>query len=158
MSKRDWKKELQWSDEQIEEMRNIAFSYIRQGKYDIALPMFNALTVLDPNSVYDFQLLGAIYVEINQPKNAIRYLNKALQLQGDHGPTLLNLMKAFFMSKRIEDGLRLANVLQNDKDIFISSAAKALTLCYKPNEESTKVESKIDARVNLLRPGEKNKK
>ncbi len=139
MATRDWKKELGWSEDHLEEMRNIAYSYIRQGKYDIALPFFDALTVLEPDSVYDLQLLGAVYVQLNRPKLAIRYLNKALQLEGDHGPTLLNLMKAFFMSQMIEDGLRLARILQQDSDPFISSSAKALLLCYDKDEAPKKV-------------------
>lgn len=138
MAMREWKKELGWTEEQIEDMRNIAFSYIRQGKYEIALPFFDALAILDKEDVYNVQLLGAIYVQINQPKLAIKYLNQALQLQGDHGPTLLNLMKAFFMSHMIEDGLRLARVLKNDTDVFISSSAKALLLCYEPRDSTQK--------------------
>ncbi len=140
MASRDWKKELGWNEDHLEEMRNIGYSYIRQGKYDIALPFFEALIVLDPESVYDFQLLGAIYVQMNRPKLAIRYLNKALQFEGNHGPTLLNLMKAYFMSHQIEEGLRLAKILQNDSDSYISSSAKALILCYEraPTPEKRK--------------------
>ncbi len=138
MALREWKKELGWTEEQIEDMKNFAFSYIRQGKYEIALPFFDALALLDKDDVYNLQLLGAIYVQINRPKLAIKYLNQALQLQGDHGPTLLNLMKAFFMSGMIEDGLRLARVLKNDTDVFISSSAKALLLCYEPLESKPK--------------------
>ena len=131
MALRNWKNELGWSEGHLDEMRNIGYSYVRQGKYDIALPFFEALTVLDPDSVYDLQLLGAIYVQMDRPKLAIKYLNKALQLEGDHGPTLLNLMKAFFMAGQIDEGIRLAKVMQGDKDPFIASSAKALILCYE---------------------------
>ncbi|KAM9977960.1 hypothetical protein ACTFIY_004555 [Dictyostelium cf. discoideum] len=112
---RDWKEELDCSEDQMEEMRHIGYSYIRQGKY---------------KGVYDLQTLGALYVELDQPQLAIQSLNRALQLDGEHGPTLLNLMKAFFMCHRTEDGLRLARILQHDQDSFIASSAKALALCY----------------------------
>lgn len=130
MSKRNWLQSLGWTGEHVEEMRYIAFSYVRQGKYDIGLPIFEALTVLDPSSAYDAQMLGAMYVQLNQPAKAIISLEKALQLDGDHGPTLLNLAKAFFMAGRIEDGIRLAKVLQGDADVCISGQAAALVLGY----------------------------
>jgi predicted Zn-dependent protease len=130
MAKRDWMKTLGWSEEHVEAVRHTAYSYIRQGKYDIAIPFFEALVILDPNSVYDFQMLGALYVQTNQPEKAIKYLDKALQTEADHGPTLLNLSKAFFMAGRISDGIRLAKLLQNDKDPYIAGNASALLLCY----------------------------
>jgi tetratricopeptide (TPR) repeat protein len=130
MAKRDWLKTLGWTEDHVEAVRHTAFSYIRQGKYDIAIPFFEALVVLDPNSAYDFQMLGALYVQIGQPEKAIKYLDKALQADADHGPTLLNLTKAFFMAGRIADGIRLAKLLQNDKDSYISGNASALLMCY----------------------------
>lgn len=130
MSQKNWLKELKWTSGHTEELRQTAFSYIRQGKYAIALPFFEALVILEPENAYDLQTLGAIYVQLNQPEKAITTLNKALMLDTEHGPTLLNLTKAFFMAKKIEEGLRLAKILQNDKDPFISGNASALIMCY----------------------------
>lgn len=130
MAKRDWLQTLGWTQDHLNEVRHAAYSYIRQGKYDIAVPFFEALVVLDPDSVYDCQMLGALYVQTNQAEKAIKYLDKALQVEADHGPTLLNLSKAFFMAGRTADGLRLARLLQNDKDPYIAGNASALLLCY----------------------------
>jgi predicted Zn-dependent protease len=130
MSRKNWLKELNWTDLHLDELRNTAYAYIRQGKYDISLPFFEALVVLDPENVYDLQTLGAIYLQVNQPKKAIDYLNRSLQYDAEHGPTLLNLAKAFFMAGRIADGKRLVNVLQHDKDPRIASVASALIMCY----------------------------
>src|ERR1700758_118669 len=107
MSRIDWRKRLGWTEDHLEELRNAGYSYIRQGKYDVALPFFEALVILDPDSAYDAQALGALYVQTNQPEKAIKYLDRALQLDADHSPTLLNLAKAFFMCGRTDDGLRL---------------------------------------------------
>lgn len=38
MGKINWRETLGWSEEILEEMRYIGFAYIRQGKYDIAIP------------------------------------------------------------------------------------------------------------------------
>lgn len=122
---------LHWTPDHTEEIRHVAYAYIRQGKYDIALPLFEALTVLEPDTVYDLQTLGALYVQINKPEKAIACLNRALQIDAEHGPTLLNLMKAFFMGGHIEEGRRLASILQNDKDPYISGNAAALLMCYR---------------------------
>lgn len=130
MSKIEWSKSLGWGDEQIEDLRYIGFAYIRQGKYDIALPIFEALTALDHESAYDSQTLGALYLQLGQPNKALKWFDKALKLETDHAPTLLNLAKAFFMLGKKEEGLRLANILKNEPNLMISNTAKALLLAY----------------------------
>lgn len=130
MSNINWREKLGWSDEHIEDLRYTGYSYIRQGKYDIALPFFEALGVLDPESAYDAQTLGALYLQINQPEKAIKAIDRALKLEADHGPTLLNLTKAFIMLGRIADAVRLAHILKNEPNPSISNMAKALLLAY----------------------------
>lgn len=130
MEKVNWMQKLGWTDDHLEEIRTVGYSYLRQGKYDIALPFFEALVALDRDNVYDLQTLGALYVQINQPQKAIRYLNKALLHNEDHGATLLNLMKAYFMMKKTDDGLRLAEVLKNDDNPVIAGVAEAFILSY----------------------------
>jgi tetratricopeptide (TPR) repeat protein len=93
----NWLKKLGWSEEHIEDLRYTGYSYIKQGKYDIALPFFEALSILVPDSAYDAQTLGALYLELNHPAKAMQYFDRALKLGTDHGPTLLNLAKAMFM-------------------------------------------------------------
>ncbi|MDF2550234.1 MAG: hypothetical protein K0S07_1301 [Chlamydiales bacterium] len=131
MHKINWCQTINWSSDQLESLRNAAFAYVRQGKYDIAATFFKALTVLDAESAYDFQTLGAIYLELGQPQQAIQYLERALQIDGDHTPTLLNLCKAFFSMDRIEEGLKLAALLQKEDDLSISSTATALILAWE---------------------------
>lgn len=135
MGRIDWMQQLGWTEEHVDEMRNIGYSYLRQGKYETALPFFEALVALDSESIYDIQTLGALYVQIDQPKKAIRILNKALMFDVDHGPTLLNLMKAYFMAHETEEGLRLAEVLKNDKNPFIAGTAEAFMLSYAKNQK-----------------------
>lgn len=131
MSKIDWTKFLGWSEEQLEDLRYAAYAYIRQGKYDIALPIFEALTILNPNSTYDSQTLGALYLEMKQPAKAAKALEKALKLEGDHASTLLNYCKALLMLGKKEEALKLANILKNEKDPMISNAAWALLLAHQ---------------------------
>lgn len=130
MSKINWRESLGWSEEILEEMRSTGYAYIRQGKYDIALPFFEALCVLDPESVYDAQTLGAIYLQLNNPAKALKCFDRALKIEADHAPTLLNLTKALFMLGKKEEGLKLANILKNEPDLAIANMAKALILAY----------------------------
>lgn len=130
MSRINWLKELGWNEEHIEDMRLAGYSYIRQGKYDIALPFFEALTVLDPTSSYDVQQLGALYLQMGKPAEALKHLDKALKLEADHAPTLLNLTKALLMLNRREEALKLAEILKKEPDPAISNMAKALLLAY----------------------------
>ena len=48
MSRINWLEELEWGEDQIEELRIAGYAYLRQGKYDIALKFFKALVILDP--------------------------------------------------------------------------------------------------------------
>ncbi|MCE5295322.1 MAG: type III secretion chaperone [Chlamydiales bacterium] len=130
MGRINWLKKLGWQEEQLDEIRNAGYSYIRQGKYNIAIPFFEALVILNPDNSYDAQALGALFVQVNEPTKAIKYLDRALQLEADHSPTLLNLTKAFFMSGKKEDGIRLARVLQNDPNPYIAGTASALLMAY----------------------------
>jgi tetratricopeptide (TPR) repeat protein len=126
----NWLKTMGWNGDNVEDLRNAAYAYIRQGKYKIALPFFEALLVLDPESSYDAQTLGAIYLELNNPGKALKYLDRALKLEADHGPTLLNVTKALFMLGKKEEGLKLAEILKNEKNLAIANVAKALSLAY----------------------------
>lgn len=130
MGRINWMKQLGWTPEQIEDMRNAGFAYVRQGKYEIALPFFEALVVLNPDSAYDAQTLGAIYLQINQPAKALKYFDIALKVDADHTPTLLNVTKALFMLGKKHEGLKLAQILVKEKDAAISNVAKALILAY----------------------------
>lgn len=134
MSKINWMEQLGWTDEQIEDLRYTGFSYVRQGKYDIALSFFEALTTLDPKNVYDIQTLGAIYLQLNQQDNAIKSLKTALALEPPTpAPILLNLAKTYFSIGKKEEGIQIIRNLKNDTNPAISNMAKALLLAYGEN-------------------------
>lgn len=130
MARIDWMQQLGWTEDHLEDLRYAGYAYIRQGKYEIALPFFEALSILAPDSAYDVQTLGAIYMQLNNPVKALKAFDKALKLETDHAPTLLNLTKTFFMLGKNSEGLKLANILKNEKDAAISNVAKALILAY----------------------------
>lgn len=130
MSNINWLDTLGWTEEHLDELRNAGYAYIRQGKYGIALSFFEALVALDKENAYDAQTLGALYIQLNQPSRALVFFDRALKLEADHTPTLLNLTKAFLMLGKREEGLRLANILKNDPSIEVSNVAKALILAY----------------------------
>lgn len=130
MAKVNWLDLLEWKEEQIDDVRAAGYAYIRQGKYDIALSFFEALSVLLPQSAYDAQTLGAIYLQLNQPAKALRFFDRALKLQPNHLPTLLNLSKAFFMLGNKEEGLRVARLIRRGKDKQLASMAEALILVF----------------------------
>lgn len=130
MGRINWVQALGWGEEHLEDLRYTGYSYIRQGKYEIALPFFEALSVLSPDNTYDAQTLGALYLQLKDPKKAIFCLDKALKTEGDHAPTLLNLTKAFLMLGKREEALKLAKILQNELTPSIAGVAKALILAY----------------------------
>ena len=130
MGRINWREQLQWTDEQIEDLRFAGFAYIRQGKYDIALPFFEALGILNPDNAYDAQTLGALYLQMGDSEKAYKTLEKALILEADHAATLLNLSKALLMLGRKQEGLKLAKMLTREKEKTIANIARALILAY----------------------------
>ena len=129
MAKIDWRKRLGWGDDELEDIRNTGYAYISQGKYDVAVPLFGILCVLDPNSAYDAQTLGALHLQLGNADEAVRYLDHALKLDADHAPTLLNLCKARFLQGKREEGLKLAKILAEEEGP-VSDVAEALLLAY----------------------------
>lgn len=130
MSKIKWREKLKWNDEQLDELRLAGYAYLRQGKYEIAISFFEALAVIDQDSAYDAQTLGALYVQLGNIPKALKWLDQALKMDADHAPTLLNLCKVLFMMGKKSEGLKLANILKNEKDSNIANVASALILAY----------------------------
>lgn len=130
MSRINWLEVLGWKEEQLEDIRLAGYSYIRQGKYDIALPLFEALCTFDPNSAYDLQTLGALYLQLGEAEKALKTLDKALKIEGEHAPTLINFTKALFMVGRTHEAIKLCEILVKESDPFVSNMAKALLLAY----------------------------
>lgn len=131
MSTLNWQEILGWSEDQIEEVRFAAFSYFREGKYDIAQLFFESLIIFNPNSFYDLQTLGAIYLQTNQEEKAIEMLDRALQISPTDGIAILNKAKAFFALNRLEEGLQLTNQIINNPNHQIADDAIALQLAYR---------------------------
>lgn len=130
MSRINWREKLNWSDENIDELRLAGYAYLRQGKYEMAVSFFEALSIVDPESSYDVQTLGALYVQLNQPLKALKCFDKALKLEADHAPTLLNLTKALLMIGKKDEAIRLARILSKEPNSKIANTAQALILAW----------------------------
>lgn len=126
-----WMERLGWSQDHLDDLRFAGYAYIRQGKYDIALPFFEALQILDPNHPYDLQILGAAYLELGQHGTALKYIKKALQIDPNHCPTLLNMMKLLFCMGKKEEALQFARRLAQENDPQTGNLAKAFLLAYE---------------------------
>lgn len=132
MSRLNWNEILGWDEEQIDDMRTTAFLYLREGKYDIAKQFCEALAILSPNNPYDIATLGALYLQLNNPVNALTYLEKAQALDPKSQTVQINRIKALLQLGYREEGLRLLKTfIPNCKDKYISSDAQALQLAYR---------------------------
>jgi tetratricopeptide (TPR) repeat protein len=130
MEKRGWLEILNWQAGEIEDLRYMGYSYIKQGHYDIALKFFEALTILSNEDVYDLQTLGALYLQTGNNLMALNYLEKAIKCDPSHGPTLLNRSKALLALGYKKQGLMQAKSLEVHPESAISSQAAALSLAY----------------------------
>lgn len=131
MANTDWQKVLGWNKEQVDEFRIAGFLYLRQGIYDKAELFFEALVLLNTGNVYDFQTLGALYLQMNKHEKALNTLNKALELEPAYEPSLLNKTKALLLLGRKEEAFTIARKLEKSMDPFIANDASALILAYR---------------------------
>jgi predicted Zn-dependent protease len=127
----NWLEILGWGKAEIEDLRFVAYSYIQQGIYDIALSFFDALTILSPLNIYDLQTIGALHLQSGNGLKALDYLDRALKLEPSHTLTQLNRAKALFMLGYKRQGLVQAMDLEKSEDKAISAQASALILAYK---------------------------
>jgi len=131
MSKMDWMELLGWGNDEIGDLRYVAYSYIKQGIYDVALTFFDAISVLSAPTVYDLQTIGALYLQLGNGLKALDFLDRALKMDPMHLSTQLNRAKALFMLGYKRQGLAQVATLEkcDDKDIAAQSAA--LVLAYR---------------------------
>ena len=130
MTKINWLELLGWNETQIEDIRIVGYSFLKQGHYDHALKFFEALAILSPNHAYDLQTLGALYLQIGNNLSALRYLERALKLDTLHEPTLLNRAKALFLLGYKKQGFIQAKNLEDSTNQHIANQATALLLAY----------------------------
>lgn len=127
----NWKEVLGWKNEELDDLRFVAYSYIKQGIYDVALTFFDAISVLAPPTSYDLQTLGALHLQLGNGLKALDFLDRALKADPSHTRTQLNRAKALFMLGYKRQGLIQAIELEKSNDSDIASAASALILSYQ---------------------------
>lgn len=130
MSNTNWLEILGWGSTELDDLRIVAYSYLKQGIYDTALTFFNALTVLAPPNFYDLQTLGALHLEMGNGLKALEYLDQALKIDPNHIPTQMNRAKAFFMLGYKRQGLLAVTELAKNENPEIARQASALLLAY----------------------------
>jgi tetratricopeptide (TPR) repeat protein len=131
MSQLNWTEILGWGKNELDDLRYVAYTYIRQGVYDVALTFFDALAVLSSPSSYDLQTIGALHLQIGNGLKALDHLDRALKIDPTHLPTQLNRAKALFMLGYKRQGLVQVMELQKCSDKEIASQASALILSYR---------------------------
>ncbi len=130
MSQVNWLETLGWDEDQLDDLRFVAYSYIKQGKYDTALSFFEALVILSKNGAYDLQTLGALYLQLGNNVSALNYLEQALKAEPDHEPTLLNRTKALYLLGYKRQAHEQARYLESHAHKDIADAASALIMAY----------------------------
>jgi len=130
MSDVNWLEVLDWGSDELEDLRFVGYSYLKQGKYEIALTFFEALAVLNPGNPYDLQTLGALHLQIDNNLQALNFIERSLKLEPDHLPTKLNRAKALLALGYKRQGVREAEELSKSEDTEIADKASALLMAY----------------------------
>jgi len=128
--------DLAWMDilglntSQIDDIRYVGYSYLKQGKYDIALKFFEALAVLTKNNPYDLRTIGALHLQKGDNLSALNYLERSIQLEPTHSGAQLNRVKALFALGYKRQALQGAQSLIGNPDPIIANHAQALIASY----------------------------
>jgi tetratricopeptide (TPR) repeat protein len=125
-----WLEKLGLSDNELEDLRILAYSFIRQGHYKTALKICKGSVILSNKAPEDLETLGALLLQIGEAKEAIDPLEKALKIHKDHLKTRLNYAKALLLSGYRQRGVQECIELMRSVDPVISSDAEALKLAY----------------------------
>ena len=133
---------LGWNKDEVNDLRFVAYSYIKEGVYDVALTFFDALAVLVPPTSYDLQTMGALHLQIGNGLKALDFLDRALKLDPAHIPTQINRVKALFMLGYKRQGLLAATELSKNENKEVKEQAAALILAF--------------ATPNIINPQRKN--
>ena len=131
----NWLDLLNWSEMQTDELRSIGFSYLQQGKYDLAMVFFEALTILEADNPQDMQTLGALHLEKGNNLKALEYLDRSLQVKSDSS-TLLNRVKVLFKLGYKGQAITEARLLLKSDSSDIALQAQALIMAFS---EETKI-------------------
>jgi len=130
MKSEEWLEVLGWGVEELDDLRFVGYSYIRQGHYDTAITFFEALVILAPQSAYDLQTLGALYLQKGNNLAALNFIERAIKIDPNHLPTLLNRTKALFSLGYRKQAVMQALELKKNPDKRIAGQADALLLVH----------------------------
>lgn len=122
---------LGWQKDDLNNLQFIGFSYIKQGKFDIAKTLFEALEVLNPEDPYNLNTLGALYIETKEPYKALNVLEKALMLDPQNEISQFNKIQALLSLGFKKQALEVCQILSQAKDAILRSKAEALLLVEK---------------------------
>jgi tetratricopeptide (TPR) repeat protein len=128
--RQNWVQKLSLSENEIEDLRVLAYSYIRQGHYKTALKIYQGICILTNQAPEDLETLGALFLQNGQAKEAIDPLEKALKIHKDHLKTRLNYAKALLLSGYRQRGIQECLDLLNCSDAAVASDATALKIAY----------------------------
>ena len=130
MKSEEWLEILGWGPDELDDLRFVGYSYIRQGHYDTAISFFEALVILSPQSAYDLQTLGALYLQKGNNLAALNYIERALKIEPQHLPSLLNRTKALFSLGYRRQAVMQALELQKNPDRRVADQATALLMVH----------------------------
>jgi tetratricopeptide (TPR) repeat protein len=126
----NWKEILGWGVDEIEDLRFVGYAYIKQGKFDVATTIFEALVLISPQVAYDLQTLGALYLQQGSNLMALHTIEQALKLEPAHEGTLINRAKALFALGYKKQAMIEAKALQLNTNSHIADQAGALISAY----------------------------
>jgi tetratricopeptide (TPR) repeat protein len=99
---------------------------------------------IEEQKAYDYQTLGAIYLQLGDTERALRYLERGLKIDPEHLQTRINRVKALFFLERYNEAMESAKELELVPDREIADMSMALQMAFRD-----KVEAQLQGQTSL---------
>jgi len=126
----EWRSVVGWGQEEIDELRSIAYAYMRQGQMTLAHTFFEALVVLQPNSLYDLRMLASLRDLLGDPAGAIEVYQQLLKNEPNDLFASIGLSKALLATGQRGPAMERLRLLSTCANRLIANDAQALLLAY----------------------------
>jgi tetratricopeptide (TPR) repeat protein len=127
----EWREVIGWGQDEVDELRAIAYAYMRQGQLKLAQTFFEALVILEPNSLYDLRTLAGLRDLLGDPQGSVTLYQEALTRDPRDPFSQLGLAKAQLAAGQATDALPRLQQLATSPDKRIATDAQALLLAYR---------------------------
>jgi predicted Zn-dependent protease with MMP-like domain len=118
-----------FSGEPVEELLERAYGLVEKGDYGAAADLVTRARLRHPQSAAVWVCAGEVALGLQDPREAIRWMQRALALDPAHFPARVGLARALLSAGRVHEAYAAAEVLRKEAPDAAEVAHLLATLC-----------------------------